>query len=296
MHAVLTLTADPATRPLRADHVESAAAVLRSVGAEPGAPVVLAEGAAVDLPFDGAVPDAIAAALRAALSGLPADVNPQGAAGRRKRLLIADMDSTMITSESLDDLAEYAGIRDRVAPITARAMRGEIGFVDALRERVAMMAGQPAALLDRLLAERIELTAGAAALVATMRGGGAYAALVSGGFTFATGHVRRLVGFDEDRSNTLLLERDRIAGRVGEEIDSLLLDLQPVGLAQVLADLGLELERGFEDVHVSLLASRRVTARPWGRARAWARDPAPSRPVLDVPQAFRASSRRRGPA
>jgi phosphoserine phosphatase len=145
------------------------------------------------------------------------DANAQPAAGRRKRLLIADMDSTIITSESLDELAEYAGLKEVISAITARAMRGELNFEAALAERVAMLAGLPESAIDAVLA-RIEITAGAAALVATMTANGAYCALVSGGFTPMTGAIRARLGFDEDRANRLEIAGGALTGRVLEPI------------------------------------------------------------------------------
>ena len=218
MQQVLTLTADPAARPLDDGIAAKAAGALAAAGARTGAPVLLAAGCAFDLPFEGIADGAAAAAVRAALAGVPADANAQPAAGRRKRLLVADMDSTVITVESLDELADFAGLRDRIAPVTERAMRGEIGFEEALRERVALLAGRPASLLDRLLAERVRLTPGARTLARTARAHGARTALVSGGFDFVTGAVARMAGFDTHRGNRLLVADGRLTGEVGEPI------------------------------------------------------------------------------
>ncbi len=189
------------------------------------------------MPFDGIVAEDLARTLRSALSSLSADVNLQPSAGRRKRLLIADMDSTIITSESLDDLATYAGIGDKIAPITARAMRGELDFEEALKERVAMLAGHPSSLLDRLLSE-VVVTQGAQALVATMRRDGAYTALVSGGFTSLTGPVRERLGFHTDRANTLNVADDCFTGTVGEPI--LGRDAKLVALNSFCTELGID--------------------------------------------------------
>ena len=121
--------------------------------------------------------------IRDIIGGEPVDVVIQPHDGRRKKLLLADMDSTMIGQECIDELADYAGFKDRVAAITERAMRGEIAFEPALRERVALLKGLPAGVIDTVIAERIRLTPGGPALVATMRANGAYTCLVSGGFT-----------------------------------------------------------------------------------------------------------------
>jgi phosphoserine phosphatase len=137
--------------------------------------------------------------------------------GRRKALLIADMDSTVVTGETLDELAEYAGLKERISAITARAMNGELDFKAALRERVAMLRGLPLDALDKTW-QRVRLTEGAVELIATMRAHGAYTALVSGGFTFFTERVAALVGFDMHRSNVLLDDGAALIGRVAEPI------------------------------------------------------------------------------
>jgi phosphoserine phosphatase len=136
----------------------------------------------------------------------PVDVVIQPHEGRRKALFLADMDSTMIGQECIDELADYAGFKDRVAAITERAMRGEIAFEPALRERVALLKGLPASVIDQVIAERIRLTPGGRTLVATMRAHGAYTCLVSGGFTAFTAKIAAQIGFDENHANTLLAD------------------------------------------------------------------------------------------
>jgi phosphoserine phosphatase len=143
-----------------------------------------------------------------------ADVIVQPEAGRRKLLLVADMDSTMIGQECVDELAEFVGLRERVAAITARAMRGEIAFEEALRERVALLAGLDVGVIATILRERITLTQGARTLVATMRANGAYAALVSGGFTRFAEPIAARIGFDEARANRLETQGGVLTGRV----------------------------------------------------------------------------------
>lgn len=140
------------------------------------------------------------------------------AARRRKRLLLADMDSTMIGQECIDELAAEAGVGAQVAAITARAMNGEIGFEGALRERVALLAGLDAAIIEQVLAARITLAPGGRELVATMKAHGARTALVSGGFTAFAGPVARMLGFDESRANVLLTADGRLTGKVAEPI------------------------------------------------------------------------------
>jgi phosphoserine phosphatase len=208
--------------PLPEDVERLAAASLPSAGA----PAWLDPGQALDIPFtllpeidDRTAAEALRAALRPALGGLPVDVVVQQAAGRRKRLLLADMDSTMIGQECIDELAGFIGERARVAAITERAMRGEIEFAPALRERVAVLAGLPAAVVDEVIATRITLTPGGPTLVRTMRRHGAYTCLVSGGFTVFTAKIGTLIGFDENRGNSLIVGNDgRFAGIVAEPI------------------------------------------------------------------------------
>jgi phosphoserine phosphatase len=139
-------------------------------------------------------------------------------AHRRKKLLIADMDSTMIRQECIDELAAEIGAGEQVAAITARAMRGEIAFEPALRERVALLAGLPVATIGKVIAERIRLMPGARELVATMKAHGARTALVSGGFTAFTGPIAAMIGFDEHRANLLETAGDVLAGTVREPI------------------------------------------------------------------------------
>ena len=143
------------------------------------------------------------------------DLCVQPAAARRKKMLLADMDSTMIEQECIDELADAAGVGDRVKDITARAMNGELDFDGALRERVGLLAGLDADVIGQVLADRITYMPGGAALLATMKAAGAHAALVSGGFTAFTGAVAAHLGFDENRANTLLIENGKLTGEVG---------------------------------------------------------------------------------
>ncbi len=152
------------------------------------------------------------------LQALRVDMVVQKTEGRRKRLLIADMDSTMIRQECIDELADEAGVGSRVAEITARAMNGELDFEGALRERVGLLRGLPEAVIAQVLRDRITLMPGGRVLLATMKSNGAYAALVSGGFTAFTSAVAETLGFDENRANTLHLEGGKLAGTVAEPI------------------------------------------------------------------------------
>ncbi len=179
-----------------------------------GAVTILSPDEAVDIACATA-PDP--AKVRAALEGAPIDAIATPAERRRKHLLIADMDSTIVTGETLDELAAFAGLGEKIAAITARAMNGELDFKDALRERVGMLKGLSVTALERTW-QGIRLTPGALELVATMKTHGAYAALVSGGFTFFTGRVAALAGFDMHQSNTLLDDGTTLTGLVAEPI------------------------------------------------------------------------------
>ena len=151
--------------------------------------------------------------------GAGVDVVVQSAAGRRKKLFLADMDSTMIQQECIDELADFAGLKDHVAAITERAMRGEIAFEPALRERVALLEGLPVAVIDKVLRDRIRLTPGARALVATMQANGARTCMVSGGFTHFTDRIAAMIGFDQTRANRLIVvDGHKLAGKVAEPI------------------------------------------------------------------------------
>jgi phosphoserine phosphatase len=154
----------------------------------------------------------------AELQPLRVDLVLQPAEGRRKRVLLADMDSTMIGQECIDELADVAGVGDRVKDITARAMNGELDFEGALRERVALLRGLDSAVIETVLRERITFTPGGRELIATMKAAGGRAVLVSGGFTAFTGHVAAALGFDENRANTLLVDNGRLTGTVAEPI------------------------------------------------------------------------------
>ncbi len=179
-----------------------------------GTPLVLSPGEAVDVPCPSA-PDM--AVVRAALAGEAVDALPVRSRGRRKGLLVADMDSTIVTGETLDELAGQAGLGEQVAAVTRRSMNGEVDFTDALRQRVALLRGLELAALERTWAG-VRLTEGAQTLVATMRAHNAAAALVSGGFSFFTARVAALCGFDVHRANTLLDDGTVLTGDVGEPV------------------------------------------------------------------------------
>ena len=212
---VATLIANPA-RPVVTDSLAAEAA--RALGQETELSV-LARGIATDLIVPAAQDaKAVEAALRSALEGQPVDIVVQPVKGRRKRLFLADMDSTMIGQECIDELADYVGLKAEVSAITERAMRGEIAFEPALRERVALLKGLPVGVVDEIMEKRITLTPGGRALVRTIRAHGGYACLVSGGFTLFTGPVAARIGFDEHRANHLILNGNKLAGLVEEPI------------------------------------------------------------------------------
>ena len=191
--------------------ISAAESALRQAGVEPNGRSWIEPDTACDLLFGGSPSRALIA-----LEGLSAgvDVIVQGEASRRKKLLAADMDSTIITVECIDELADYAGVKAQVAEVTERAMRGELQFEAALAERVALLAGLDEQVLARCYEERVRLTPGARALVRTMKRDGAFCLLVSGGFTLFAERVAEAVGFDRAVSNRLGIETGRLTGRV----------------------------------------------------------------------------------
>jgi phosphoserine phosphatase len=186
--------------------------------ADAGEPDWLAPAKSFDIAFRGD-PDAVKALLRETVRDeWLLDVNVVAAANRRKTLLVADMDSTIIGCECIDELADQVGLKPQVAAITERAMRGELDFPSALRERVALLKGLPLSALARVYAERVRLNPGARALTATMRGHGGHAVLVSGGFTFFTERVAADAGFDSHQANRLVDDGRVLTGQVAEPI------------------------------------------------------------------------------
>ncbi|WP_375396207.1 phosphoserine phosphatase SerB [uncultured Sphingomonas sp.] len=188
---------------------------LLDAGCEPGQLSWIDPDKAADIPFPRA-PHAARSALEGAILGV--DVVVQPAAGREKKLLIADMDSTMITVECIDELADYAGIKHEIATITEAAMRGELDFAAALDARVALLKGLDEGVIQRCLDERVKIMPGAKALVATMRARGGTAILVSGGFTRFAEPVARAIGFDRAIANRLDIADGKLAGIVARPI------------------------------------------------------------------------------
>jgi phosphoserine phosphatase len=215
MDNVLTLIAG--TAPLGHSVVTVACDALAAAGARAGDAVWLAAGRACDIPFDRMPPLEAAADVREALDGQPFDLIAQPVDGRRKKLLVADMESTIIDNEMIDELAAEFDMEDRIADLTARTMRGELDFAESLIERVRMLEGLDASVLEKLRAN-IRVNPGAAELVATMRANGAFCALVSGGFTVYSAYVRELVGFDHDQANRLEVVDGKLTGRVVKPI------------------------------------------------------------------------------
>lgn len=219
---VLTVVAAPGAQPLEDAVIDALREALTGLHASVSPPQWLEPRRACDLAFEGLPPDMADAAVRQKTTELYGDsagfdlfCQPQD--GRRKRLLIADMDSTMVQGETLDDLAAFAGLKDKIAAITAQAMRGELEFEEALRARVAMLKGLEETAIARTL-EHLEYMPGARTLVQTMAGQGAYCMLVSGGFRQFTGPVAAWCGFHEDRANQLMIADGRLTGVVAEPI------------------------------------------------------------------------------
>lgn len=214
MRCALTLVAAPGA--LDAPHLDAVVRALKAAGHAPGPIDWLSPGRAAELTVD-AEPGKLAALADDALADAPIDRCALPADGRRKRLLFADMDSTILTGETLDDIAAGVGIGDAVAEITARGMRGEIGFEESLTARVALLTGRDAGIIDPVL-DAIVYSDGARALVATMRAHGAVCALVSGGFTMFTDKVRAELGFHAARANVFEIVDGMLTGELGGPI------------------------------------------------------------------------------
>ena len=215
MSLVATFICNPADPALDTTIVEAFMAVLPS----PGTPRWLFDEVAIDIPFAGeGEVHKIEARLRDLRGDMPIDIVVQAEAVRRKKLFLADMDSTMIGQECIDELAEFAGLKARVSAITERAMRGEIAFEPALRERVALLKDLPVSVVDEVLAKRIKLTLGGRQLVMTMRAHCAYTCLISGGFTLFTRPIAATIGFQENRANELVVADGKLTGDVREPI------------------------------------------------------------------------------
>ena len=215
---ILSLIAAPASNALTQEAIDKA---LAAAGLQAAAGTWLAAGEAWETTLEGNTPATatLRTSLAAPLEGRPVDVNVLPARGpRRKKLLVADMESTIIEQECLDELAEFAGIRARIAAITERAMRGELDFEAALKERVGLLEGLDAQILQEIYDKRVTLMPGAETLIATLRKHGATCALVSGGFTFYTERIATRLAFDLQQANKLHIANGKIAGTVAEPI------------------------------------------------------------------------------
>ena len=214
MAFVATLVANPSNPVLTPALAEKAADQVKASGL-----YWLADGIACDVVLrDDSDIQAARDTILAVIGNEPIDLAVQEAETRRKKMLIADMDSTMIGQECIDELAAEVGLKDKVAAITARAMNGEIAFEPALRERVALLKGLPVGVIDEVIDKRITLTPGGRELIATMKAKGYYTALVSGGFTVFTSRIAAMLGFDENRANLLLDADGQLTGEVAEPI------------------------------------------------------------------------------
>lgn len=217
MNAVVTLIAAPASAAVDEAAIQAARSALVTLGADASPADWLAPATACDIRFGNLAPEQAEAAVRKVLGDLPVDVIAQPLAGRRKRLLVADMESTIIQQEMLDELGDYVGLKGHIAAITARAMNGEVDFKGAVRERVALLKGLKEQVIDEVW-QRATLMPGADRLVATMKANGAACMLVSGGFRCFTSRVRSWIGFDDDRGNALEVVDGIITGAVEEPI------------------------------------------------------------------------------
>jgi phosphoserine phosphatase len=217
MSHVATLVSNPKRPAVDTAAIAKARALLPNAISES----VLKDGLAVDIffaPGPNAQERELSDLVRAALAPAPIDVVVQETAFRRKKLFVADMDSTMIDQECIDELADYAGLKAHVAAITERAMRGELPFEPALRERVALLKDLPLSVIGETIEKKITLAAGGKELIATLKANGVYTCLVSGGFTLFTNVIAQKLGFDENRANELLVDGGKLSGKVKEPI------------------------------------------------------------------------------
>lgn len=217
MNHILTLICNPQTAILDNEVLARTTACLEELGAKTTRVCWLGVGVACDIPFSGVETKVAETYLKQKLHEIPIDIIAQKETNRQKKILIADMDSTMVMGETLDDLAELAGYKEEVAAITRLAMNGELRFVEALKQRVKLLKGLPIDSLKKVMSG-VKLTPGGKALVQTMKANGAVTILVSGGFTYFTDRVCNLIGFDEARGNNLEIRKAKLTGRVLDPI------------------------------------------------------------------------------
>lgn len=275
MDFVVTLIADPTQGGLAPTFADSMALAFSAQGKV--TPDWLADNVACDIPVQAANREEVEARVQQMIGDLPYDAVVQTPQGRRKKLLICDMDSTMITIECIDELADFVGKKAEVSLITERAMNGELDFPSALRERVALLKGLPESVLQQCYDERVKMMPGARQLVTTMRSHGAYSVLVSGGFTFFTSRVRQALGLDEDHSNRLESDKGHLTGNVilpilGKEAKLETLE-NTCAIRNIQPDEVLAVGDGANDLPMLLAAGMGVAyhAKPVVRAQAKAR-------------------------
>lgn len=236
--SVLTLVAGPDNGPLDRDHIKQVQIALEPLGIATGDVTWLAPELACDIQLEACDADQVEAAVEQALRKTQIDIFAQPVEGRRKSLLLADMDSTIIAEESLDELAGYLGLKDKIAAITARAMAGELDFEAAVTERVGLLAGLPeSAILEAV--DEMTINPGAKELVATMKAHGATCLLVSGGFEHFTGAVAAQLGFDDHQGNQLEIADGKMTGKIAGVIRNQQAKLDK--LNEMAASLGLPL-------------------------------------------------------
>ena len=259
------------------DFAESMSAAPAMQGVRVASHQWLKPGVAVDVFVTGLAPDVLDGRVQDALRGKPVDAIVQPAPKRKRKLLISDMDSTMITCECIDELADFAGKKAEVAALTERAMRGDLLFEDTLAQRVALLAGLPESVLQQCFDERVKPMPGAKELLAAHKAAGGISILVSGGFTFFTSRVRSMLGFDEDHSNQLEVKDGKLTGKVispilGKEAKLAILQASCRKLG-ITTDDALAVGDGANDLPMLLAAGMGVAyhAKPVVRAQAKAR-------------------------
>jgi phosphoserine phosphatase len=249
MNLIVTLVTNPERNALSEDHIRAAEGAIRASGGKPAsAPTVLSPERALEIAVEGADREGLSQALEAAAGLTETDIAVQAPEGRRKKVLVADMDSTMIQIETLDTMAAHLGFGEQVAEITARSMAGELDFLESLRERVLLLEGYAAEPAMAFVNDAVRHTPGAERAVRAMVRNGALCALVSGGFTFTTAVVHEELGFQEHKANTLEIGDDgNFTGRLtGDQVGpSTKLEIMNALCAR--QDVGLDLAAGIGD-------------------------------------------------
>ena len=279
MDLVLTLIAPSGATKISDSLVQRVRNALNNLGAETTPADWLSPGKACDISFSGLAAqqgEAVALSVISEKGPAKVDVISQALLGRKKKLLIADMDSTIVTSETLDELADFAGLKNEIAKITKSAMEGELGFEEAIEARVSMLKGLGEDALKKTL-KRVKLTAGAKTLVATMKANGAHTILVSGGFSYFTDYISQEVGFDKSYGNSLIIKKGKLTGEVAKPIldkdTKLKVLLQTAAQKKLSLDETLSIGDGANDVpmlgaaglgiafHAHMIAAQAASAR-----------------------------------